>query len=94
MKRFDKYAIVASDGLTEKNLYDGYDYKKESDVSYRMRLLARLINQVRKECGNNNLSLTDITELKMFNQIVEATRKVDDMGAGKPVTNKSTHQQQ
>lgn len=63
-------------------------------MSYRKRLLARLINQVRKNCGNNNLSLTDIIEPKMFNQVVEATRKVGDTGAGKQVTNKSTHQQQ
>ena len=28
-----------------------------NDVSYRMYLLARLVDQVRKDCGNNNLSL-------------------------------------
>ena len=64
-------------------------------MSYRKRLLARrVINQVRKDCGNINVSLTDIIEPKMFNQVVEATRKVGDTSAGKQVTNKSTHQQQ
>ena len=45
-----------------------------NDVSYRMRLLARLVNQVRKDCGNNNLSSTDIIGPKMFHQVVRATR--------------------
>ena len=51
-----------------------------NDVSYRMYLLARLFNQVRKDCGDNNLSLTDIIWPKMFYQVVEATRKVGDTG--------------
>ena len=55
-----------------------------------MCLLARLVNQVRKDCGNNNLSLTDIIGPKMFNQVVKAPRKVGDTGPGKQVTNKST----
>ena len=45
-----------------------------NDVSYCMRLLARLVNQVRKDCGNNNLSSTDIIGPKMFHQVVRATR--------------------
>ena len=49
-----------------------------------MRLLARLVNQVR------NLSPTDIIGPKMFNQVVQAATKGGDTGPGKQVTNKRT----
>ena len=53
-----------------------------------MRLLARLVNQVCKDCGTNNLSPTDIIGRKMFKQVVQASKKVGDTGPGKQVTNK------
>lgn len=58
----DITTIVKSDTLIMahgKNLYEGFNFTKEADVSYRMRLLGRLVRQVRLGTNQMQLSLTD-----------------------------------
>ena len=47
-----------------------------NDVSYSMYLLARLVNQVRKDCGNNNLSLTCQAKIIVAKNICVYCRKI------------------
>ena len=85
MRKDNAYEIIKDDELIcshGRNLYEGYDYK-ESDVSYRMQLLVRLLAAVRKETENEYLSLTDIIEPSILDAVIAATRKVADTGPGK-----------
>lgn len=77
--------IVKTDSLIRqhgKNIYEGFNYKKESDVSYRMRLLGRLCLEVRKLTGNEKMGMSEIIHPSQFDNVIKAVRLLCQIGPG------------
>lgn len=97
-KDFEKLTSVLStmkeDSITEcvkgdpivmkhgSNIYEGFNYRKESEVSYRMRLAGRILCKVRELLVTPKLSMDQLIHPKNFDIVVQAVRELAKVGPG------------
>ena len=86
MKEDNITACVKSDQIIMKhgsNIYEGFNFKRESEVSYRMRLVGRVLCQVRETEGKPTMSMNELIHPSNFDSVVRAVEELAQIGPGK-----------
>lgn len=77
--------IVKEDPLILKhgaNIFEGFHFKKHREVSYRMRLLGRLIKELRGSTNNATMKMADVINPRMFDLVLKSVKEISGIGAG------------
>lgn len=93
MEEDEVKGIIKNDALIRKhglNIFEGFNYAKAENVSYRMRLLGRLVKQVRTIEGDNNIMMQDIIHPRSFDTVIKAVKLEANVGASVSLKGPST----
>lgn len=65
-----------------RNIFEGYEYSKQGEVSQRMRRLGRLLLKIREMTKEPSLSLTDLIIPRRFDDVAEGVRALCNLKPG------------
>lgn len=65
-----------------RNIHEGFNFKKASEVSYRMRLLGRILKEVRVDQRNSKLSMQDMIHPSIFDSVTKCVREMCSIKPG------------